>query len=62
VTFIDTNVLVYAAAGGAPLFDRARPALAKQQTMAWYDQPAGLARIPLGDDPATDVGKSLTLS
>jgi predicted nucleic acid-binding protein len=29
VTFIDTNVLVYAAAGGAPLFDRARAALAQ---------------------------------
>jgi predicted nucleic acid-binding protein len=29
VTFIDTNVLVYAAADGAPLLDRARAALAR---------------------------------
>ena len=29
MTFIDTNVLVYAAADGAPLLDRARAALAR---------------------------------
>jgi len=29
VTFIDTNVLVYAAADGAPVLDRARAALAR---------------------------------
>jgi predicted nucleic acid-binding protein len=29
VTFIDTNVLAYAAADGAPLLDRARAALAR---------------------------------
>jgi len=29
VTFVDTNVLVYAAAVGAPLLDRARAALAQ---------------------------------
>jgi predicted nucleic acid-binding protein len=29
LTFIDTNVLVYAAADGAPLLDRARAALAR---------------------------------
>jgi predicted nucleic acid-binding protein len=27
VTFIDTNVLILAAAGGVPLFDRSRAAL-----------------------------------
>jgi predicted nucleic acid-binding protein len=40
VTFIDTNVLVYAAAGGAPLFDRARAALAQ----AAADGPVTISR------------------
>jgi hypothetical protein len=54
VAFIDTNVLVYAAAGGAPLFDRARAALAQ----AAADGLVTIRRIPLGDDPAADMGKT----
>jgi len=40
VTFIDTNVVIYAAAGGAPLFDRARAAL----TEAAADGPVTISR------------------
>jgi len=40
VTFIDTNVLVYAAADGAPLLDRARAAVAR----AAADGPVAISR------------------
>ena len=35
MTFIDTNVLVHAAADASLLLDRARAALARGQRMAW---------------------------
>ena len=40
MTFIDTNVLVYAAADGAPLLDRARAAVAR----AAADGPVAISR------------------
>jgi predicted nucleic acid-binding protein len=61
--FIDTNVLVYAAAGGAPLFDRARAAL----TQAAADGPVTISRQVLREYLSVMTrrqtwGKPLTLS
>ena len=42
MTFIDTNVLVYAAADGAPVLDRARRFGASSGRRRGYDQPADL--------------------
>ena len=63
MTFIDTNVLVYAAAGGAPLFDRARAAL----TQASADGPVTISRQVLREYLSVMTrqqtwGKPLTLS
>ena len=63
MTFIDTNVLIYAAAGRAPRFDQARPAL----THAAADGPVTISRQVLREYLSVMTrqqtwGKPLTLS
>jgi predicted nucleic acid-binding protein len=63
VTFTDANVLVYAAADGSPLLDRARAALAGAAADgAVTISRQSLARIAFCGDLAADLGEALTLA